>query len=133
MPKIIDLSKKSDLFKNLTSIYIQISSEYPNDRTFMLAREEINCYEILDFCVHHAECGENVYLIGFPKQVEVLRRPNTLFFMKKWCEMMDVFDVDHALIISINNKNYSSIERLSETMTHLNNQFKTAVHISFQN
>jgi|AGFS01.1.fsa_nt_gi hypothetical protein len=133
MTKIIDFSKESEFFQNLTSIYIQLSSVYPNDLTFMNPDEPIDCHEILDFCVHHAECGENVYLIGFPRQVEVLKRPKTLFFMKKWCELMDVTDVDHAMIVNIRNRNTYDLERLSETMTHINKHFRSGVNFSFQN
>lgn len=136
MEKVYDLINESEYFKHLMTAYMRFHSEEHDGNhqtSFYASKEPINCNELLRFGVHHALCGENVYMVQFPRQVEILRRPDNLFFLERWSDFLDISDLDHALVLAIANRNQYDHYRLQETFTHIRTHFKSFVAITVQN
>lgn len=136
MVKVYDLINETEYFKHLMNAYMKFHSEEHDDyrqTAFFTSKEPINCYELLRFGVHHALYGENVYMVQFPRQVEILHRPDNLFFLERWSDFLDISDLDHALVLAIENRNQYDHYRLQETFTHIRTHFKSFVAITVQN
>jgi len=121
----MDISNQSIIFNQITSTYL-ISTNSPvvagwgSPVTLVV---EYNFDEILDVAKHHAECGENVFLIAFPKFVSIGERPNTLFFFETFEEMIDVTETDTGLVIIL--KEYESGFAFFSVIDHLSKNFKS--------
>ena len=132
MEKVYDLTKETEYFRSLCYNYM-IFEKINTKSLFSHNQDPLNCHELLRFAVHQAECGENVYIINFPRQVQVLHRPNTLFFLERWADFLDVSDLDHILILAISNRNGYDHYRIQETYSHIQSNFESVISISFQN
>lgn len=132
MEKVYDLTKESDYFKHLMDAYF-LFEVHSYNVAFSSSHEPLDCNELLRFGVHHAMCGENVYMIRFPRQIEILHRPDNLFFLERWSDFLDISDLDHALVLSIVDRNIYDHHRIQETFTHIKANFKSFIAITVQN
>lgn len=131
-----DLVNESEHFKHYMDLYMIFHSEehLPNNNTsFFNSALRLNCNELLRFGIHHATCGENVFMVHFPRQVKILNRPNNIFFLEKWSDFLDIRDLDHALVLAIENRNQYDHYRLQDTFTHIRTHFKSFCAITVQN
>lgn len=131
MEKVYDLTDESEYFMELCYSYLSCDYNYQKC-IFMHNREPANYHELLRFAVHQAECGENVYIINFPRQIQVLHHPKTLFFLEKWSDFFDVSNVEHVLILAISSQIDYDNYMIQGTYTHLLTNFKSVISISFQ-
>ncbi|AZU98132.1 hypothetical protein AAGG91_002947 [Salmonella enterica] len=129
--KVYDLTIETDEFNALMNIYILLSGD-PADHIFTSCDDNVSLMETLRFCIHQAECGENVYIVGFPRSIPIEKRPNTLFFLKSWYELMDVSDEEHMLVIAIRDiyGNTGEYYKMDETFKHLTRNIRSLVSIS---
>lgn len=131
MEKIYNLSEESEYFNDLMKIYFHFYQKYPDSVQFTSSNLDLDCYELLRFAVHHAECGENVYILNFPKIIPVPNIPDTLFFLEKWGDFLDISKLEHALVLSVYNRNiYATEPNLNKTYTHIQERFKSFISIA---
>lgn len=130
MKKVYDLTDESAYFYELWNIYVDfLYSNY--DTSFISSNIMLDYAEVLNFCTKIAESGVNVYILGFPRQVQVLRRPDTLFFLERWSDFLDISDLDHALNIAIVNRH--DHHKTHETFIHIQQNFKSFCSIMVEN
>lgn len=130
MEKIYKLSEESKHFNDLNKIYLDFHQK--SDVTIQISQSklDLDCYELLKFAVHHAECGENVYILNFPKIIPVPNRPDTLFFLEKWGDLLDISDLEHALALAVYNRNTFTPElNLNKIYSHIQERFKSFIII----
>lgn len=132
MEKVYDLTNESDYFYKLLNLYTEFL--YSNNNTsFVTSSMVLQCNEVLNFCTKIAESGVNVYIIGFPRQVQVLRRPDTLFFLERWSDFLDISDLEHALAITVVNRNEYDHHKINDTFTHIQKNFESFCSILIHN
>lgn len=79
-------------------------------------------YEIIQFGKHHAECGENVYIVGVsPPDFEI---PKNLKLYKVWDDFI-FKEEDHALIVDFN-----TIKKNKHLYDFLDECFKSFLYIT---
>lgn len=121
----MDISDQSKIFNKVTYNYFL---DYNNVvkvgwNTTTQFDIEYNYDEILEVAKHHANCGENVYLIAFPRCFSIGERPDTLFFLNTFEEIIDVPAIDSGLVLIL--KHHESGFAFWSALEHLSKNFKS--------
>ena len=116
----MNISDESTIFNKVTFQYILTSTDTLKSGWTPSSRMKIeyNYDEILEVAKHHAMCGENVYLVAFPRNISIGVRPNTLFFLDTFEEMIDVSSDESGLVLLLTKHEsgfayYSAVKHLS--------------------
>lgn len=125
----MNISDENIAFNKLTHAYITEAMHRAGSTSFIGVHLTYKEDEILYFGIHHANCGENVIIVGIDPITIKQEIPDTLEVYDAW-ENFIFKSHKHCLIINVSNRSANAGLSFNDLMNQLPHDFESLVYIT---